>query len=203
MAVADAYETVLDQMLTGLRAYFEDVGLEVKVGYGRRELGHQINHGPAGRVVFYLVGGSYMGPRKGGSKDADTVMRNAYTLLADVEFDLWAIDNSDPTNELLQEGAWVRLHEYTLAGIRKVAQGRVVLGKLGPSKGPVEIREGVAHSLSIKVEIPVHYPPDDFAKVKADAMVTIQHSNPQGATADGTPIPPVVHDVATFEVESP
>jgi hypothetical protein len=201
MSVNQEYEPSLLELVGKVREYFEAAGLNVGVGYGPKDVTKQINKGAEGRVVFELIGGSYAGPKRMGSRSKTEALRAAYTLDAEVHCHIWAWNRSEAHDDLEQERAWFRVHEYTLAAIRSRAQGRFQPTRLLPVRTPVELRDGFARTLEFTIEIPVHCPPDDEPKLTATASVTITASQPQGQDAEGDPIPPVESDVATFIAE--
>jgi hypothetical protein len=201
MAVEDIYDPSVLLLVDAVTEYFEEAGLAVGVDYGDRAIGRQLNAGEEGRVVLVLVGGTYKGPGKSGSKSRTAAMRNAYTLVAEVEVHIWAWDDSAPEDDKAQERAWFRLHEYTLAALRSDEQGRFAPLRLTPIRKPVELRHGIARTMLISIEVPVHYPPDDEPKLEATAEVTMKVVQPQGEDAEGEQIPPLESDVAEFTVE--
>lgn len=200
MAVEDEYEVSPLRLVDEITAYFAAVGLPVGVDYGARAIARQLNTGEQGRVVLNMVGGRYTGGRRMGSRSADAVELNAYQLEADVEVHITAWDDTAPDDDKAQEAAWFRLHEYTLAAIRKKHQGRFKPERLGPGNGPVNLRHGISRVLQFSIQVPVQYPPDSTPKLQLTAAVTVQTNHPQGADAAGEPIPPVIKVVAGFTV---
>lgn len=201
MAVDDIYDPSVLLAVEAVAAYFEEAGLPVGVDYGDRAIGRQLNTGEQGRVVFVLVGGAYVGPGKSGSKSKTAAMRNAYTLVADVEAHIWAWDDAAPEDDKAQERAFFRLHEYTLAALRSNAQARFKPVRLVPVRKPVEVRHGVARTMLLTIEVPAHYPPDDEPKLQATAEVTMKVVQPQGEDTEEQQIPPLESEVADFTVE--
>lgn len=197
MAVADAYQTAATLVVSWIDSYFQEAGLQVEVAYGPRAIARQTNKGPEGRVVVTLEGGSYEGPHKMGSRSREVGEHNAYTLHAEMEAHLWAWDDTAPEDDLAQEAAWFRLHEYTLAALRAEQQGRFRPLRLSPSRGPIEIRHGIARVLSFEVQVPVQYPPDAVPKLALSAAVTIAQKHVQGSE-NGEEIPAIVTPITTL-----
>lgn len=201
MAVSDTYEVSLFSLVDEVQAYFDAAGLAAKVSYGDSAITQQENTAEDGRVVFALSGGTYAGPMKSGSKSPDKAMRNAYVLLAEVEVHIWAWDRTALEDQRAQEAMWWRLHEYTLCAIRRSMQARFEPSRLVPVRVPVEERFGVARTVILdRLHVPVHCSPEDVEKIAVTAQVTFNQTHPQGKTAEGESIPPVVNPVATVDI---
>src|SRR5581483_465297 len=121
-------------LVTTVQQYFTAQGITAKVDFGRKARDKVVNQGPGGanRVVFMPgdPGGS-AGKISGARQNVGQNPRPILTWEKLLTVSVWAVDTSDPANELLQFAAVEALFEATVAAIRSCAHAD---GRIGDPK---------------------------------------------------------------------
>lgn len=121
-------------------------------------------------------------------------------LVTEIEAEVWAWDDSAPTNDALQDEAWLQLFEATHNAVRAYAQGTFALLRVTslPTTATHVVR-GVARLAYFKLPVPIHQVPAD-TPLQRGATAAIQIELPQGQLPDGTPIDPITKTVGTVDI---
>lgn len=161
-----------------VQEYFTDHGVTAAVLLGRREVWRQDNQGPGGanRVVFspgdkggrfgQIAAAHQPGHRRTRGNARSLVNREALFVVS-----VWAVDNSDVTNERLQFLAADDLLEQTVRAVHWAAGGHYAWSSCDVRPDPNEIAFGVEYVASLTfryplldVEVPIGTPDNEINK---------------------------------------
>lgn len=178
-------------LVSHVQTYFTANSVPATAVFGERERLKTGNRYPGpigGRVSFVLAGGeyqgsTYLGPRAGDT--ANTTTRAIYQLNCDVEAEIWAWDDSDPSDDAVQFRAWLTLQEWTMNAIRSYAEGVYQPGPLTRDPRGPDLQRGLAYLVSLSYLHPVHKLPAT-SMVSASASLTATQTNPKGPDAPTT-----------------
>lgn len=150
--------------------------------FGERErlkTGNRYTGPRGGRVSFVLAGGEFQGPTYLGPRTHEgenRISRAIYQLDADVEAEIWAWDDTDPSDDTAQFAQWLVLAEWTLNATRSYAEGTYKPGPLRLAPRGPDLQRGIAYLVSFSYLHPFHQLPA-ARTAEASASLTLEQNS--------------------------
>lgn len=122
--------------------------------------------------------------------EAATKTRAIAQWVPEVSVEIWAWDDTHPSDDAAQMDAWLVLQDWTWNAVRSYGRGVHKLDRTEPATEVVHVRRGFALVAFLTLPIPVHELPA-AEPVEVRAAIATSLIRPQGTTPEGDPIPEV------------